>query len=329
MKAMIIKEFGIPEVFEPAEVMKPAIQSGHVLIRVHATSVNPFDCRMRQGLLPLMAPELPAVLHGDVAGVIEAVADDVTEFKIHDEVYGFSGGIKGHGGALAEYMLADARSIAHKPAALTMEEVAALPVAGITAWHGLIERLNLREPCQELLIQGAAGGVGHIAVQLAHWLGIKTYATVSSKEKAQYVESFGATAIDYHQKTVDDYLQQYTQGKGFAHVFDTVGYDNIPNAFKAATLGGKVATIAARTSCDLNLFHNKSLSFYGIAMFLPLTSGQFFDKQRYALNNLARLADLGKIKPRLDKIYSLSEVAKAHAHVESGKTFGKVVVKLV
>jgi NADPH:quinone reductase len=114
MKAQIIKKFGDPSVFEIAEVPKPEVIPGHVVINVKATSVNPIDTKVRSGFVPAIAPEFPAVLHGDVAGVVTEVGEGVTEFKVGDEVYGCAGGFKGTGGAIAEYMLADVQLLAPK-----------------------------------------------------------------------------------------------------------------------------------------------------------------------------------------------------------------------
>lgn len=143
MKSQVIQSFGEPSVFQLKEIPKPELKPGHVLIQVKATSVNPIDTKVRAGAVPAVAPELPAVLHGDVAGVVSEVGEGVTEFEIGDEVFGCAGGFKGtSGGALAEFMLADADLLAHKPKNLTMEEAAALPLVSITAWEALFNRVQ-------------------------------------------------------------------------------------------------------------------------------------------------------------------------------------------
>src|SRR3954469_15932565 len=139
MKAQIIRRFGGPEVFETADIPRPEVKPGYVLINVAATSINPVDYKVRQHGPPI-APELPAVLHGDVTGTIAEVGEGVTRFKPGDEVYACAGGVKGTGGALAEYMLADADLVSLKPESLTMAQAAALPLVSITAWEGLIDR---------------------------------------------------------------------------------------------------------------------------------------------------------------------------------------------
>lgn len=134
MKGQLTKKFGDPSVFELSEISKPSLKSGHVLIKICATSVNQIDCKIRSGVVSAIAPDFPAILHGDVAGIVEEVADDVKTFKVGDEVYGCAGGLKGSGGALAEFMLVDAKLIAIKPKSLSMLESAALPLVSITAW---------------------------------------------------------------------------------------------------------------------------------------------------------------------------------------------------
>ncbi|GAP99989.1 alcohol dehydrogenase catalytic domain-containing protein [Leptolyngbya sp. NIES-2104] len=122
----------------------PEVLPNHVLIRVKATSVNPVDCKIRQGAVPDISPEFPAILHGDVAGVVEAVGEGVQRFSVGDEVYGCAGGVRGMGGTLAEFMLADADLIAKKPRSLGMREAAALPLVAITAWEGLRDRTSIQ-----------------------------------------------------------------------------------------------------------------------------------------------------------------------------------------
>ncbi len=200
MKAQIIQSFGDPSVFQFKEISKPELIPGHVLIQVKASSVNPIDTKVRAGAVPAVAPEFPAVLHGDVAGLVSAVGEGVTEFKVGDEVFGCAGGFKGTGGALAEFMLADADLLAHKPVNLTMEEAAALPLVAITAWEALFNRANL-VPGQDILIHAATGGVGHIAIQLAKWGGATVYTTASSQEKLEnWHASWCRCTINYQKR---------------------------------------------------------------------------------------------------------------------------------
>ena len=166
MKAMVVNAYGNSDVFEAEDIAKPAVQAGHVVVAVKATSVNTVDTMIRQmgKELPL-SPELPAVLGMDFAGVVDAVGEGVTDFKVGDEVYGCAGGLADLQGTLAEYMLADARLLALKPTSLSMEAAAAIPLVGITAYEGLTRAGT--KAGQKVLVHGGSGGVGHLAIQPA------------------------------------------------------------------------------------------------------------------------------------------------------------------
>jgi NADPH2:quinone reductase len=188
MRAQVLTRHGGPEGFELREVPKPVPIAGTVLVRIAATSVNPVDLKIREGL-PI-APELPAILGADLAGTVEAVGDGVDAFAPGDEVYGCAGGVKGLGGTLAEYIVADARLLARKPARLSMREAAALPLVAITAWQAL-DRAALASG-EQILVHGGVGGVGHLAVQLAKARGARVATTVSSGDAARVARELGA-----------------------------------------------------------------------------------------------------------------------------------------
>ncbi|MDM5286399.1 zinc-dependent alcohol dehydrogenase family protein [Peribacillus castrilensis] len=328
MKAQIIQSFGDPSVFQLEEVSKPELKPGHVLIQVKATSVNPIDTKVRAGAVPAVAPEFPAVLHGDVAGLVSAVGEGVTEFKVGDEVFGCAGGFKGTGGALAEFMLADADLLAHKPKNLTMEEAAALPLVAITAWEALFNRAHL-VPGQDILIHAATGGVGHIAIQLAKWKGATVYTTASSQEKLEIGTRLGAdVTINYREENVHDYVQKYTDGKGFDVVFDTVGGENLDRSFEAAAVHGTVAAIAARSTHDLSQVHSKGLSLHVTFMLLKILNKDMHKQYGEILKKVAKVVEGGKLRPLVDpNMFTFDEVSKAHEYMESGKAIGKIVLK--
>lgn len=328
MKVQAIKHFGEPGVFQTMDLPKPELIPGHVLICVAATSVNPVDFKIRGGIVKEIAPDFPAVLHGDVAGVIEAVGAGVSNLKPGDEVYACAGGVKGLGGALAEFLLADAAFVAKKPQSLTMQEAAALPLVSITAWEGLIDRAKVQAG-QNVLIYGATGGVGHVAIQLASWAGAKVFATVSSEEKAVLARSLGAdVAINYHQQSVEEYVAEHTGGKGFDVVFDTVGDDHLQTAFKAATVNGIVISTVALSTQDLSLVHIKGLTLHVVFMLIPLLHGIGRAHHGDILSQLAQLVDAEKLRPLLDpESFSFSNIAQAHQHAESGQAVGKVTLK--
>ncbi|MBO8164374.1 MAG: zinc-dependent alcohol dehydrogenase family protein [Brevibacillus sp.] len=327
MKAHVIHSFGDPSVFEPADLPRPRVIPGHVLIRVAATSVNPVDTKIRKGVLAGIAPELPAVLHGDVAGVVEEVGEGVTAFQPGDEVYACAGGVKGTGGALADYMLADARLVAHKPRGLTMQEAAALPLVTITAWEGLFERAKV-SPGEHVLVHGAAGGVGHVALQLAKWAGATVSVTGSTEEKLAVARDMGADhVIPYREQEVAEYVEALTGGKGFDLVFDTVGGDNLDRSFAAAKINGRVVTIAARSTHDLSPLHAKGLSLHVVFMLIPLLHQVNRHRHGQILAQASRIVEEGKLRPLLDPYtFTFDQVAEAHRHLESGKAIGKVTL---
>lgn len=328
VKAQIIQSFGEPSVFQFQEISKPEVKPGHVLIQVKATSVNPIDTKVRAGAVPAVAPEFPAVLHGDVAGVVKAVGDGVTEFKIDDEVFGCAGGFRGTGGALAEFMLADVQLLAHKPKNLTMEEAAALPLVAITAWEALFDRAKLI-PGQDILIHAATGGVGHVAIQLAKWGGAKVCTTASMQEKQEIGTRLGAdVAINYREESVQDYVQKYTNGKGFDVVFDTVGGENLDRSFEAAAVNGTIIAIAARSTHDLSPLHAKGLSLHVTFMLLKILNKDLRKHHGEILKKVAQVVEEGKLRPLVDSnIFTFDEVSQAHAYMESGKAIGKIVLK--
>lgn len=328
MKAMVIERFGEPTVFQTVEVPTPEIEPGHVLIRVVATSVNPVDRKIREGVVADIAPGFPAILHGDVAGVVVDVGEGVDRFRVGDAVYGCAGGVKGTGGALAEYMLADADLLAHKPQTLTMAESAALPLVSITAWEGLIDRARV-QPGQKVLVYGGTGGVGHIGVQLAKWAGATVYALVSSEEKGAIARQLGADfTINYRQTPVEKFVAEYTDSRGFDVVFDTIGNDNLQNAFKAAKLNGTVVSLVSLSQQDLSLLHAKGLTLHLVYMLLPMLSGENRPYHHRILAKIADLVDQGQVRPLLDPtLFTFAEAAAAHTHAGSGEAVGKVVLE--
>lgn len=329
MKAQVITQFGGPEVFQFTEIPRPVLQPGHVIIKVCATSVNQIDCKIRRGLVPELAPAFPAVLHGDLAGIVSEVAPDVTGFEVGDEVYGCAGGLKGSSGALAEWMLADAKLLAKKPKSLSMIEAAALPLVGITAWQALFQK-GLLTKDKTILVHGGMGGVGHIALQLANGCGARVYTTVRDSADFEQAELFGAhDVINAREEEVADYVKRLTDGKGFDIVFDTVGGPNLDGSLIAAAKNGTVVTIAARSQHDLTPLHTKALSLHAVFMLLPILDNEGRQGHGAILREIANLADLENVKPMVDShIFSLDTVSDAHTLLESGKARGKVVVKI-
>ena len=327
MKAMVLNEYGDNAEFQLAELSRPSINPGHVLVRIAATSVNTVDTMIRQMGKDLpISPELPAVLGMDFAGIVEAVGEGVTEYTEGDEVYGCAGGLMDLQGTLAEYMVADARLIARKPKNLSMRVAAALPLVGITAYEGL-KRAGIAGG-QRVLVHGGAGGVGHVALQLARHFGAEVYATGSSDKQLALIEKLGATGINYRTETVADYVGRYTEGSGFDLVFDSVGGANMANSFEAARSNGQVASTVAMVELDLSVAHFKGLSLHVVFMLIPMIHDHGREEHGRILEDIAGIVEAGDLQPVLDENrYTLSEVGDAHARLASGQVMGKVVVE--
>jgi len=327
MKAMVIDGFGGPEVFRLADIDKPVPGRGDVLIEVRASSVNPVDWKMRNGFAQFLVPHFPAVLHPDCAGVIADVGDGVEGFAVGDEVYSFATGLVGKPGALAEFMVADAAMVAKKPAGLSFEEAASLPLVWVTACLVLLERTSAPEGAS-LLIQGGTGGVGFVAVQLAaHRLRLDVYATCGTDEKCRIAESLGARkAFNYAEVPVGDMVRDATGGRGFDVVFNTPGAATINASVEAAAFGGTILDINGAFPTAGN-FQGKQLGFLSVFAGYPITHG--FDQEKVGrfLSDLTGLVDAGKVRPLLDESrFTFADVGAAHAYQENGDPTGKVVL---
>ncbi|WP_461587372.1 zinc-dependent alcohol dehydrogenase family protein [Winogradskyella sp.] len=324
---MLINKYGEDSVFEVTEVAKPTLNRGEVLIKIAASSINTVDTMIRKmgKDLPL-SPEAPAILGMDFAGTVESVSDDVTDFKADDEVYGCVGGLADLPGTLADYVAADSKLIAHKPKNLSMKEAAAIPLVGITAYEGL-KRAGVTSG-QKVLVHGGSGGVGHIAVQLAKHFGADVYSTGGGNEQLELIESLGATGINYKTETVENYVQKHTIGEGFDVVYDSVGGGNLINSFNAATLNGHVATTVSLVELDLTLAHFKGLSLHVVFMLIPMLHNHKREAHGQILKDIATIVESGNLKPILDEQnFTLEEVGKAHARLESGQAMGKIVIE--
>ncbi|UOA32728.1 Alcohol dehydrogenase [Sulfitobacter sp. DSM 110093] len=328
MKSMTLTSYGADAPFVEADLPRPMVTPGHVVLRVKATSVNTIDTMIKGAGKDLpLSPDLPAVLGMDFAGVIEEVGEGVTGFAVGDEVYGCAGGLADLQGALAEFMRADARLIAHKPKTLSMREAAALPLVGITAWEGL-QRAGVSAD-QKVLVQGGAGGVGHLAVQLARHLGADVSATGTGDDQLSVIGGYGAWPIDFMDEKIEDYVASHTQGKGFDAVFDTVGGANLTNSFAATALNGHVVTTVALSEIDLSPAHFNGLSLHIVFMLLPMLHDVNREVHGDILGKLAKLVDAGTVKPLLDDAtFTLTEVGDAYARLQSGKALGKVVIEV-
>lgn len=326
MRAWVIEEHGGPEVFKEVELPTPTPGPGEVRIKVAATSVNPVDYKIRSGAAEALCPPKPAVLHGDVSGVVDAVGEGVTAFAKDDKVYGCVGGCGKAQGTLADYAIADQKLIAHAPSSIPLEDSAALPLVTITAFEGLEKIGDLTD--QHLLVHGGTGGVGHIIIQLAKESGAEVSATVSSDHKAGLAHQLGADhTINYKFETVERYVAALTNGTGFDAVFDTVGGTNIASCIQAAKLNGQVACIQGRDAIDGGLLHIRGVSLHLVFMLIPLLHDIHRERHGEILALASKLVDLGDLKPLIDdQRFTFDQIGEAHAYAESGKQVGKVLV---
>jgi NADPH:quinone reductase len=326
MKALILKEFNTPYLLQDLE--RPVADRGEVLVKIMASGVNPLDLKIIAGQAAHAKPKLPGVIGIDMAGIVEAVGEDVSGFNIGDEVYGMTGGIAGVQGSLAEYAAVDADLLAIKPPKLSMLEAAALPLIFITAWEGLVDRAKASHG-KTILIHGGAGGVGHIGIQIAKAFGAEVFAT-AHPDNHDLIRSYGATPIDYNTTTVDGYVQEYTRGEGFDIVFDTVGGAVLDASFKAVKqYTGHVVSILGWGTHALAPLSFKGATYSGVFTLYPLISGRYRKHHGDILRAAAQLVSDGKLMPVMDKTpYTLETVSAAYDAITAGRAKGKVVISV-
>lgn len=325
MKAAVLENYGAS--FRLTSVARPVPRSGQVLVRIMASGVNPLDLKIRSGAAEHARHPLPAILGIDLAGVVDAVGPDVTDLRVGDEVYGMTGGVGGVQGSLAEYAAVDASLLALKPSHFSMREAAALPLVFITAWEGLVDRAHVSAG-QTVLVQGGAGGVGNIAIQIARAFGATVFAT-DSAERADVITQRGATHIDYAQMQVDDYVNAYTGGRGFDVVYDTAGGASLDASFKAVARFGHVVSSLGWGTHALAPLSFRAGSYSGVFTLLPLLTGEGKAHHGDILREATRLAEAGMIEPLIDShCFNLDDVNAAHALIEDRQARGKVVVSI-
>ncbi|MFV3128131.1 zinc-dependent alcohol dehydrogenase family protein [Niveispirillum sp. KHB5.9] len=328
MKALLLKDFGGVENFELADAPTPVAGPGQVLVKIHAASVNPVDTKIRRNGRAI-APALPGILGCDMAGTVAALGEGVTGFAVGQAVYGCVGGVTGLQGTYAEYVAADARLLAPAPEGMSLHDAAALPLVTLTAWEALVDRARVRLG-DKVLIHGGAGGVGHVAIQIAKAQGAHVTTTVSSDAKADLARSLGADeVVNYKTESVEAYVARLTGGAGFDIVLDATGGSDIATSFVAARFNGQVVTIVAGYSADLSPMHGKGLSLHVVFMLLPMLHDHGFDIDRAHQGKVLREV-AGKLRPLVDPTrFTLADVGAAHTRLEEGKAQGKLVIDIV
>jgi NADPH:quinone reductase-like Zn-dependent oxidoreductase len=325
VKALVLDSYGAP--FRLTEVPRPEAGAGEVLVRIRASGVNPLDTKIRAGQAAHARHPVPAILGIDLAGVVEKVGPNVTDFTEGDEVYGMTGGVGGIPGSLAEYAAVDARLLASKPANLSMREAAAMPLIFITAWEGLVSRVKLDQK-RNVLVLGAGGGVGQMAIQIARSIGSDVYG-VDRAGKADSIRSRGATPIDLASETVDDYVAKYTGGTGFDVVYDTVGGTSLDTAFKAVKQFGHVVTALGWGTHALAPLSFKSGTYSGVFTLAPLLTGEGREHYGQILREATRLANNNALRPLLDSHnFTLDNALDAYVLIEQRQARGKLVIEI-
>ena len=324
MQAMVLERFGADPVLRT--VPRPVAGPGEVLVRVAASGVNPLDLKIAAGAAAHAKVSVPAVLGIDLAGSVVEVGAGVERFAVGDEVYGMTGGVGDVPGSLAEYAAVDADLLARKPRALTMTQAAALPLVAITAWEALVDRAQVG-PSDIVLVHGGAGGVGHVAVQLAVARGATVYATGSAGSLGA-IRALGATPIDYTATTIEQYVQEATGGAGFDVVLDTVGGATLDASFATVRrYTGRVVSILGWGSHSLAPLSFRGASYSGVFTLLPLLTGEGRGHHGEILQHIAALADAGQLTLVVDEtVYRLAELPEAHRSLAGGHNAGKVVV---
>jgi NADPH2:quinone reductase len=326
MTAAVLDTHG--SAFRIASVPRPQPAAGQVLVRIHASAVNPLDTKIHAGEAAHARHPLPAVLGIDLAGTVAAVGAGVTAFGVGDRVFGMTGGVAGRQGSLAAYAAVDAALLAPMPAHLAMREAAALPLIFITAWEGLVDRAGVRAG-QKVLVHGGAGGVGHIAIQIARARGAEVFATGTAEQRA-FIESLGATAIDYRAQPVTDYVAQYTAGQGFDVVYDTVGGPTLDASFQAVRRFGHVVSCLGWGTHALAPLSFRAATYSGVFTLLPMLTGEGAAHHGEILREAARMVAAGQLAVQLDaRHFSLDAVCEAYRLLKAGGAQGKLVVDLV
>lgn len=310
MKTARYNKYGGSEVIEVNEIDKPAINNGQVLVEVHAAAINPFDWKLRAGYMKQMIPlKFPVTIGGDFSGVVTEAAQDVTDYKPGDEVYGSAIVLNGGSGAAAQYAAANIVNISLKPKKLNYQEAAALVLVGVSTVQAIDNHIQLKSG-QKLLVQGGAGGIGSVAIQYAKHLGAYVAATVREVDRVFASELGADKVINYQKENFEDKLNEYDA------VLDTVGGEAYKKSFKVLKKGGVIVSMTEQPNEEL-------AAQYGIKVVLQQSK-----TDAASLKKLSELADNGVLKPPVDKVFPLDQTAEAFSYAETGHPKGKVVIEV-
>jgi len=328
MKAILMTAVGDPDVLSLQELPEPEItEACQIKVKLHAAGVNPVDTKIRRNGLLYPLP-LPAVLGCDGAGEVIAVGGAASRFKIGDKVWFCHGGLGREQGNYAETIVLDERWASLMPANLSFTEAAALPLVLITAWGALFGRGGLQSG-QTALIHAGAGGVGHVAIQLAKIHGARVITTVSSERKAELCQSWGADeTINYNQENFIDAVNRLTGGKGADLVFDTVGPEVFKDSIPATAYFGRLVTLLDPGQLNLAEARLRNLLIGFELMLTPMLKDlpEARDIHVDILRRCAGYIEQGLLKPHIGDTLPLEQAASAHRRIEQGHTVGKIVL---
>ncbi len=329
MKATMMTSTGGPDVLVPTLISEPQIHHPQqVKVRLHAAGVNPVDTKVRaRGLF--YPDAIPAILGCDGAGEVVAIGSEVERLAVGDAVWFCNGGLGGEPGNYAEYTLADSRVARHKPPSLSFAEAAAAPLVLITAWGALFDRGHLQAG-QEVLIHAGAGGVGHVAIQLAKQAGARVFTTVSSEEKAAFVRSLGADeVIRYDQQDFVTEINRHTNGRGVDLVFDTVGADTFRQSIHAtAHFGDLVTLLDPGSEVQWKEARNRNLRIGFELMLTPLLRDLPAARAHHGeiLDHCAEQIAASRLRIHLNRTLPLEQAGAAHRLIEQGGMIGKLAL---
>jgi NADPH:quinone reductase-like Zn-dependent oxidoreductase len=310
MKAAIVNDYGSSEDIKIEDVAAPTLSKDNVIIKVHSSSINPYDYKIRSGMYKdSTSLKFPKILGMDLSGEISELGEDVTGYSVGDKVYGQADFFSG-GGSIAEFTNAKLTSIAKMPSNLDYNEAASLPLTGVSAYQALVDKMKLAKG-QKILIHGGAGGIGSLAIQLAKHIGAYVAATCSTQDK-EYVLGLGADeAISYEN---EDFSQKLN---GYDCVLDLIGGDVYKKSFLVLKENGVIVSLSAQPDKEL------------AEKYKVIALHQFTDVNSITLKSVAELVETGDIKPQVAQVFDLSDAAKAFSMLENEHPRGKVVVSIL
>jgi NADPH:quinone reductase-like Zn-dependent oxidoreductase len=313
MKAISLQDFGEIENLVAVDLPIPTAQTGQVLVKAKSTSINPIDVKTRsgKGIAGVIKDKLPVVLGWDISGIVQEVGPDVSDFQVGDEVFGMLA-FPGLGSTYAEYTVANASELGHKPHNISHDEAAAAPLAALTAWQALTLHGSIKSG-DRVLIHAAAGGVGHYAVQQAKHLGAYVIGTASAGNHKLVLDLGADECIDYRNTPFESAVSDID------FVLDTIGGDYIDRSLLVTKKGGTIVSIPS----GLNETVAEKAELKGVNGYRMRVIPKGSD-----MEILADLMEKGIVRSHVSKTFPLEELGEAHRHLEGGHTVGKVTVRL-